>query len=60
MRSQRSIISQEMLNGLVTLYIEKKMLDEIYINAIISDLVGPYFKRNFELICMYFLNENSL
>ena len=49
-----------MLNGLVTLYIEKKMLDEIYINAIISDLVCPYFKRNFELICMYFLNENSL
>jgi hypothetical protein len=34
----RSVMSQERLNGLATLCIEKKLLDEIDIEAIISEI----------------------
>jgi hypothetical protein len=36
----RSSMSQERLNGLVTLCIEKKLLDDIDINSIIDDFVS--------------------
>jgi hypothetical protein len=36
----RSTMSQERLNGLVTLCIEKKLLDDIDINSIIDDFVS--------------------
>jgi hypothetical protein len=35
----RSTMSQERLNGLVTLCIEKKLLDDIDFNSIIDDFV---------------------
>jgi len=40
-------MSQERLNGLATLYIEKKLLDEIDIDAIINDFVLVNVKRKF-------------
>jgi hypothetical protein len=41
----RSAMSQEMLNGLATLCIEKKLLDDI--NNIIDDFVSKNVRRNF-------------
>ncbi|XP_066385448.1 uncharacterized protein [Miscanthus floridulus] len=43
----RSIMSQERLNGLATLCIEKKLLDEIDIEAIINDFAAANVRRNF-------------
>jgi len=43
----RSIMSQERLNGLATLCIEKKLLDQININAIIDDFASRNARRNF-------------
>jgi hypothetical protein len=43
----RSVMSQERLNGLATLCIEKKLLDEIDIEAIISDFAAANVRRNF-------------
>ncbi|KAI4982735.1 hypothetical protein ZWY2020_023227 [Hordeum vulgare] len=43
----RSTMSQERLNGLATLCIEKKMLDEIDIDTIISDFASKNVRRNF-------------
>ena len=43
----RSTMSQERLNGLATLCIEKKMLDEIDIDTIISDFASQNVRRNF-------------
>ncbi|KAI4983995.1 hypothetical protein ZWY2020_040785 [Hordeum vulgare] len=43
----RSTMSQERLNGLATFCIEKKMLDEIDIDTIISDFASKNVRRNF-------------
>uniref|UniRef100_A0A8I6XYK5 HAT C-terminal dimerisation domain-containing protein n=1 Tax=Hordeum vulgare subsp. vulgare TaxID=112509 RepID=A0A8I6XYK5_HORVV len=43
----RSTMSQDRLNGLATLCIEKKMLDEIDIDTIISDFASKNVRRNF-------------
>ena len=43
----RSTMSQERLNGLATLYIEKRLLDEIDINTIINEFVSRNVRRNF-------------
>jgi hypothetical protein len=43
----RSPMSQERLNGLVTVCIEKKLLDEIDINNIIDVFVSKNVRRNF-------------
>ena len=43
----RSTMSQERLNGLATLCIEKKLLDEIDINTIINDFASRNVRRNF-------------
>jgi hypothetical protein len=43
----RSTMSQERLNGLATLCIEKKLLDEIDINTIIDDFASRNVRRNF-------------
>jgi hypothetical protein len=40
-------MSQERLNGLATLCIEKKLLDEIDIEAIINDFAAANVRRNF-------------
>ncbi|XP_066361025.1 uncharacterized protein [Miscanthus floridulus] len=42
----RSTMSQERLNGLATLCIEKKLLDEIDINSIINDFASRNVRRN--------------
>jgi len=39
-------MSQERLNGLATLCIEKKLLDEIDINSIINDFASQNVRRN--------------
>jgi hypothetical protein len=43
----RSIMSQERLNGLTTLCIEKRLLNEIDINTIIDDFASRNIRRNF-------------
>jgi hypothetical protein len=43
----RSAMSQERLNRLATLCIEKKLLDDIDINSIIDDFVSKNVRRNF-------------
>ena len=43
----RSVMSQERLNGLATLCIEKKLLDEIDIEATINDFAAANIRRNF-------------
>ena len=43
----RSTMSQERLNGLATLCIEKRMLDKIYIDTIINDFASRNVARNF-------------
>jgi hypothetical protein len=43
----RSTMSQERLNGLATLCIEKKLLDDIDISSIIDDFVSKNVRRNF-------------
>jgi hypothetical protein len=40
-------MSQERLNGLATLCIEKKLLDTIDLDKIISDFASKNAKRNF-------------
>ena len=40
-------MSQERLNGLATLCIEKKLLDEIDIEVIINDFAAANVRRNF-------------
>jgi hypothetical protein len=40
-------MSQERLNGLATLCIEKKLLDDIDINSIIDDFASKNVRRNF-------------
>jgi hypothetical protein len=40
-------MSQERLNGLATLCIEKKLLDEIDIDTIITDFASKNVRRNF-------------
>jgi hypothetical protein len=42
----RSTMSQERLNGLATLCIEKKLLDGIDINSIINDFASRNVRRN--------------
>jgi hypothetical protein len=42
----RSTMSQERLNGLATLCIEKKLLDGIDINIIINDFASRNVRRN--------------
>ena len=42
----RSTMSQERLNGLATLCIEKKLLDEIDINSIINDFASRNVRRS--------------
>lgn len=42
----RSVMSQERLNGLATLCIEKKLLDEIDIDSIIADFASRCIRRN--------------
>uniref|UniRef100_A0ACD5VUM1 Uncharacterized protein n=1 Tax=Avena sativa TaxID=4498 RepID=A0ACD5VUM1_AVESA len=41
----RSAMSQERLNGLVTICIEKELLDEINVNNIISDFASKNVRR---------------
>ena len=43
----RSAMSQERLNGLATLCIEKKLLDEIDTNSIIDDFASRNVRRKF-------------
>uniref|UniRef100_A0A8I6X682 HAT C-terminal dimerisation domain-containing protein n=1 Tax=Hordeum vulgare subsp. vulgare TaxID=112509 RepID=A0A8I6X682_HORVV len=43
----RSVMSQERLNGLATLCIEKQLLDEIYIDPIIDDFACRNARRKF-------------
>uniref|UniRef100_A0A8I6YMD4 HAT C-terminal dimerisation domain-containing protein n=1 Tax=Hordeum vulgare subsp. vulgare TaxID=112509 RepID=A0A8I6YMD4_HORVV len=43
----RSTMTQERLNGLATLCIEKKLLDDIDIDPIISDFASRNVRRNF-------------
>lgn len=43
----RSTMTQERLNHLATLCIEKKLLDEIDINTIIDDFASRDVRRNF-------------
>jgi hypothetical protein len=43
----RSTMSQERLNGLTTICIEKKLLDEIDIDTIINDFASRSVRRNF-------------
>jgi hypothetical protein len=43
----RSTMSQEMLNGLATLCIEKRLLDEIDIETIIDDFASRNVRRKF-------------
>jgi hypothetical protein len=43
----RSPMSQERLNGLASLCIEKKLLDEIDINSVIAVFVSNNIRRNF-------------
>jgi hypothetical protein len=43
----RSTMSQERLNGLATLSIEKRFLDEIDINTIINEFASRNVRRNF-------------
>jgi hypothetical protein len=43
----RSKISQERLNGLAILCIEKILLDEIDIDTIINDFASKHVRRNF-------------
>jgi hypothetical protein len=42
-----SIITQERLNGLAILYIEKKLLDEIDLDDISDDFVSQNVRRYF-------------
>ena len=43
----RSTMTQERLNGLATLCIEKQLLDDIDIDPIISDFASRNVRRNF-------------
>jgi hypothetical protein len=43
----RSTMSQERLNGLAILCIEKKLLDQVDIDAIITDFASRNVRRNF-------------
>jgi hypothetical protein len=43
----KSTMSQERLNGLTTLCIKKRLLDEIDINTIIDDFVSRNVRRDF-------------
>lgn len=43
----RSTMSQERLNGLATLCIEKKLLDDVNIEAIIDDFSSRNVRRHF-------------
>jgi hypothetical protein len=43
----RSTMSQERLNGLATLCIEKKLLDDVNIEAIINDFASRNVRRHF-------------
>jgi hypothetical protein len=43
----RSRMTQDRLNGLTILCIEKKLLDEIDLNGIIDDFVSQNVRRNF-------------
>jgi hypothetical protein len=43
----RSTMSQERLNGLATLYIEKKLLDDINIDSILDVFISKNVRRNF-------------
>jgi hypothetical protein len=43
----RSTMSQERLNGLPTLCIKKKLLDEIDIDTIITNFASKNVRRNF-------------
>jgi hypothetical protein len=43
----RSTISQERLNSLATIFIEKKLLDEIDIDIIINDFASRLVRRKF-------------
>jgi hypothetical protein len=42
----RSVMSQERLNGLATLCIEKKLLDELDVDSIITDFASRSVRRN--------------
>jgi hypothetical protein len=50
----RSIMSQERLNGLTTLCIEKRLLDEIDIHTIIDDFASRNVTRDFKGIVRIF------
>jgi hypothetical protein len=43
----RSTMSQERLNGLATLCIEKKLLDDVNIEATIDDFASRNVRRHF-------------
>ena len=43
----RLTMTQERLNGLATLWIEKKLLDDIDIDSIISEFASRKVRRNF-------------
>ena len=46
----RSTMSQEKLNGLTILCLEKKLLDKIDIDTIVTDFASKILKENFEVI----------
>ena len=43
----RSTMSQERLNGLATLCIQKNLLDEIDIDIVVSDFISQNIRRKF-------------
>jgi hypothetical protein len=43
----RSVMSRERLNGLATLYIEKKLVDEIDTDSIVTDFNSRNWRRTF-------------
>ena len=51
----RSTMSQERLNGLTILCIEKKLLDEIDIDTIVIDFASKNITKNYLFICYLFI-----
>ena len=51
----RSTMSQERLNGLTILCIEKKLLDEIDIDTIVTDFASKNITKNYLFIYYLFI-----
>ena len=49
----RSTMSQKRLNGLAILCIEKKLLDEIDIDTMVTDFASKMLEETFKIIYIY-------